>query len=232
MTIEYYAFALFLTGLICLIALTCKALFANVRQQNKLINEKEAKLLQLYQTIESIMEEFNDQVKAVTEEISEYENRAAFVAAPSIKQAAKQLDVSHALDASQDNYAAASRTRRIDASRPNVTNAYKAQAKAERRAKSDAHYGPAVFTKDDESSMFRRLFDETVVQTSPTYIETLEQQPVTQLPPSSVETSDKISRSEMILALADEGKTDAQIASELGITQNEVKLVVGLRVRG
>jgi len=35
-------------------------------------------------------------------------------------------------------------------------------------------------------------------------------------------------RRESILTLAEEGKTHAQIARELGITQNEVKLVIGL----
>jgi DNA-binding NarL/FixJ family response regulator len=47
-------------------------------------------------------------------------------------------------------------------------------------------------------------------------------------PQSTLEMTNKHSRNEVILALADAGKTDAQIASELGITRNEVQLVIGL----
>ena len=149
MKIEYYAFASFLTGLICLIAIICKVLFANMKQQYKLLDEKETKLLQLYQAVESIMEEFSDQVKVTTEEIIEY--------------GAKQK--------------------------------------------------PALLvTKKESEPVFQQVLEEAV----------------TQPPPICAETPKKQTRNETILALAEEGKTDAQIASELGITQNEVRLIYSL----
>jgi len=149
MRIEYYAFASFLTGLICLIAIICKVLFANIKQQYKLLDEKETKVLKLYQAVESIMEEFSDQVQAATEEIRGF------------------------------------------------------GAKRE----------PALLTiKNDSGSVFQRVFEEAAMQP----------------PPTCVEAPKKQTRNEAILALAEEGKTDAQIASELGITQNEVRLIYSL----
>ena len=47
-------------------------------------------------------------------------------------------------------------------------------------------------------------------------------------PETAAETQVKHKKRDSILALAEEGKTNAQIARELGITQNEVKLVIGL----
>ena len=70
MGIQYYAFALFVSGLICLIAILCKVLFADFRRQHKLLDEKETKLLELYRTVEGIMEELSDQSKATMEELS------------------------------------------------------------------------------------------------------------------------------------------------------------------
>ena len=77
MRAEYYAFALFIAALICLIAVLFKLLFANARRQNKELDEREEKILQFYQTVENIIEEFGDQAKTVMDDIKDYEQRAA-----------------------------------------------------------------------------------------------------------------------------------------------------------
>jgi len=203
MGIEYYAFALFITALICLIAILCKLLFSNVKQQHKLLDEKEAKLLQLYHSVESIMEEFNDQVKATTEELNEYEirlaKRAAAITTPKTPEPVK-TELPERLP----------RAERVDPSRIRVAG--EMLARAERIVKSEAPRNVASPVKSDTGTVFQRLFDETAAEP----------------PPSATEASSQQARNEAILALAAEGKTDAQIASELGITRNEVKLVIGL----
>ena len=219
MGIEYYAFALFISGLICLIAILCKVLFANVKRQNKLLDEKETKLLQLYQTVESIMEEFGDQVKASIEEIKEYESRA-------IKRAAVLTALPSALPQNplpqsplppepikEEHFERLPRAERVDPSR--LRAAGEVLARAERIVKRETLKSDAEPVKNNNGAVFQRLFDETTGET----------------PAIAAETPFKQARSETILALAEEGKTDAEIAQELSITQNEVKLVIGLTRR-
>jgi len=210
MGIEYYAFALFISGLICLIAILFKVLFANVKRQYKLLDEKESKLLQLYQTVESIMDEFEDQVKAATDEIKEYEKRTAMIVASMEKQG----------DGKQENRPPASpcppaspRAERVDMGRRRAAN--EALVRAEKIVKSDTQISPSIPKKDAGGAVFQRFFDETADQ----------------LPQLVVQAATKSARNETVLALAEVGKTDAQIASELGITQNEVKLIIGLNGR-
>jgi len=202
MGIQYYAFALFISGLICLIAILCKVLFADTKRQHKLLDEKETKLLQLYRTVENIMEEFSDQVKATTEELKEHENRLAkrdiSVAPP--PEAAKKEPLTEKLP----------RSVTVDSSR--IRAASEVLERAERIIKGDALRPPASAGKNNGGVVFQRFFDESAGE-----------QPE---PPHENENK---TRKETILALAAEGKTDAQIASELGITRNEVKLVIGLK---
>lgn len=209
MGIEYYAFALFIAGLICLVAILCKVLFSNVKRQRKLLDEKETKLLQLYQTVESIIDEFNDQVKATMEEIKEYENRAAKRAVA----LAMQPEPPPAEPARADAFEKLPRAERVDPSRMRAAN--EALERAERIVKRDAMKPPAKQERNDNGPVFQRLFDDTAAE----------------LPAEPAEAPSKQARTEAILALAEEGKTDAQIAEELSITQNEVKLVIGLTMR-
>ena len=208
MGIEYYAFALFIAGLICLVAILCKILFSNVKQQHKLLDEKETKLLQLYQTVESIMDDFNDQVKASTDELKEYELRAAKHAA-----ALAQRPETPPMPVKTEQLEKLPRAERIDSNR--MKAASNALARAERIVKRDTLKSNAEPAKSDGGVVFQRLFDEISEET----------------PEITPDTSSKQARTEAILALADEGKTDAEIAQGLGITQNEVKLVIGLTGR-
>ena len=288
MSIEYYGFSLFIAALICLIAILCKVLFSDTKRQQKLLNEKETKLLQLYQTVESIVEEWGDQAKATTEELKEYEGRIVAQAAALAMQvqAAAQAEQA-ALLAAQPAAVRTERNERlprVDPTRikaandaleraekivknapppsgtapagaaaagippaavlpaagtnaagtpaggasPNKTPAggtsargrssgsgkNAAQASSPGRAPSGrAPSGgtPAGGAKSDNGAVFQRLFDET----------TIEQAAAAEAPAQQI-------KNEAIIALAGEGRTYAQIASDLGITQNEVKLVIGL----
>ena len=210
MNIEYYAFALFIAGLICLIAILCKVLFSNVKRQHKLLDEKETKILQLYQTVESIMEEFNDQAKATMEEITEYENRAA-------RRAASLAQVQDALPPAEpvitEHFEKLPRAERIDSSRLRAAN--EVLARAERIVKRDTLKSNIESSKSGNGGVFQRLFDDTAAEASV----------------NAADMSVKQVKNDAILALAEEGKTDAEIAKELSITQNEVKLVIGLTRR-
>ena len=202
--IEYYAFALFIAALVCLVAIVYKVLFSNVKRQYTMLDEKESKLLQLYQTVETIMDEFNDQVKAAIEEIKEHENRAAKrVAAMTLPKEPVKTEQLEKLP----------RVERADNTRIKAANDM--LARAERIVKNDALKNPAVHSKTGNTAVFQRLFDEVASET----------------PVEPAETPPQQTKNEAILTLSEEGKTDAQIASELGITQNEVKLVIGLTKR-
>ena len=201
MGIEYYAFALFIAALLCLIAILCKVLFSNVKRQYKLLDEKESKLLQLYRSVESVMEEFGDQVKTTTDELKEYEARVSARAASMIMP--KPVEA-----AKVEQFEKLPRAERIDTGRIRAAN--EMLARAERIVKSNALKSPAPPVKNENGTVFQRLFDEQVSE------------------PAAAETTVQHVKNEAIIKLSEEGKTDAQIASELGITRNEVKLVIGI----
>ena len=200
MGIEYYAFALFISGLICLIAILCKVLFADLRRQHKLLSEKETKLLQLYRTVENIMEEFSDQVKATMEELKDYESRSA----------KRALTVALPPEAVKKEQPAEKLPRSVTVDSTRIRAASEVLERAERIIKNGALKPPL---NSNNGAVFQMFFDETEAE----------------LHESEAEAKNKQTRNEAILAMAAEGKTDAQIASKLGITRNEVKLVIGLK---
>jgi len=212
MGIEYYAFALFVAGLICIIAILCKVLFSDVKRQQKLLDERESSILQLYNSIETIMEEFNDQVKATMEELREYEHRAtSHIAA---------FDLPPELEKKEQVLEKLPRTLPLDANRIRVAG--EVLERAERIIKKEVISTPTFNgtvapvrpqEKEETGAVFQRFFDESA------------EAPV---PPPQTEVSNAQKRSEMILALAEEGRSDVEIASRLGITRNEVQLVIGL----
>jgi len=206
--IEYYAFALFIAALICIIAIIIKVLFSNTKTKQKLLDERESQILQLYNTVETIMEEFNDQAKAVTEELKEYEHRAtSHIAA---------FDLPPQLEKKEQVLEKLPRTLPLDANRIRVAG--EVLERAERIIKNDVIINPMPPpvkppVKEETGAVFQKFFDESA-----------EAPP----PPALSDKSSAQSRSSAILTLASEGKTDGEIARELGITRNEVQLVVGL----
>ena len=210
--IEHYLFAGFIAALICLIAIILKLLFANVRRQQKLLDEKESNLLQLYRKVESIMEEFNDQITAAMDDIKEYESSIAArvaTAAQHPEPGAPQLD-DEAERPSQPEMPVKAMT--VDSSR--LRAASEVLERAERMIKSNTGRSVdyLVGNGSGNGEVIQRLFDDMTDEPHET----------------AAETQVKHKKRESILALAEEGKTNAQIARELGITQNEVKLVIGL----
>jgi len=224
--IEYYAFALFVAGLICIIAIICKVLFSNIKRQQKLLDERESQILQLYTTVETIMEEFNDQVKATLGELKEHEYRAAsrtaaFELPPQLEkkeQALEKLPRTLPLDANRIRVAGevlerAERIIKNEVIAPPVTgsanNSFTTAAPAAAAAFTPA--SPPV--KEDTGAVFQKFFDDSAEA----------------LPPeTAIEASSMQKRSEAIIQLAKDGKSDVEIASTLGITRNEVQLVKGL----
>jgi len=267
MGIQYYAFALFVSGLICLIAVLCKVLFADFRRQHKLLDEKETKLLELYRTVENIMEEFSDQAKATADEIREFDLRVASYAAgkpmltsngqpaapENAADAADAADAAAAADVAAAGAAAAfpvaplkkaqqqqverlsrgdkadssriraageaiERAERIAAGEPRISSASKSAASKSAAtksatSKSATSKSAAAAAKGSNGAVFQSFFDEMAVD--------LEDE-------GEAEPSGSQKRNEEILGLAEQGKSDAQIASLLGITRNEVKLILGL----
>jgi len=212
MGIEYYAFAIFVAGLICVIAVIFKVLFSNVKRQQKLLDERESQILQLYTRVETMMEEFNDQIKLTTEELKEYEFRstahlAAFELPPELE---KKEQVIEKLP----------RSLPLDANRIRAAN--EVLERAERIVKSDVIAdpvdvqadNPAPPEKEDSGAVFQKFFDDSADAPPPL---------TAAVKPSAH------SRSDTILTLAGEGKSDLEIAGELGITRNEVQLVIGLQ---
>ena len=211
MSIEYYAFALFIAGLVCFVAVICKVLFSDVKRQRKLLDERETQILQLYTRIETIMEEFDDQVKAVMTELKEYEYRAT--------KNITAFDLPPELEKKEQVLEKLPRTVPFEANRIKVAG--EVLERAERIIKNDAVIGNSVdvtvdagpHEKENSGAVFQKFFDETAEATPP---------------PAATKTTNAQTRSEAILSLADEGKNDVEIASELGITRNEVQLVIGL----
>jgi len=216
--LEYYAFALFIAGLICVIAIICKVLFANVKRQKKLLDERESQILQLYTSVETLMEEFNDQVKITTEELKEKEYKAtshmtAFDLPPELEkkeQVLERLPRSLPLDANRIRAAGEvlERAERIIKS-DNIINQNGGIVGA---VQSEHVSKPETREKEPAAAVFQKFFDESI-----------------EANPSPAELSNTQTRSNAILALSERGKTDVEIASELGITRNEVQLVIGLK---
>jgi len=208
MSIEYYLFALFIAALICIIAIVFKVLFANVKRQQKMLDERETHILQLYNTVETIMEEFGDQVKASMDEIKAVEHRAtanisAFELPPGLEKKDQIFDKVQL-----------PRTEPLTANR--IRAAGEVLERAERIIKQDVIVNEEVAVPSENppqnTAVFQKFFDDAADG-----------------PPQDYEKiSGAPTKNEKIRALADEGKTDVEIASKLGITQSEVQLVTSL----
>ena len=220
MGVEHYAFALFVTAMICVVAVLFKLLFADVRRQKKLLDEKESELLAIYRTVENIMEEFADHVKAVMEEIQKHEDRLAELAAnpsPHLVVSSQSSPAWSADDSSES--VNMSLLEKLPRSMTVEASAYKENRiraagevieRAGKVIKNDKAKSSGVNGASENSPAFQRFLDDSLSKAQTV-------NPV---------TAAKQKRNETILALAKQGKTITQIAEELSITQNEVKLII------
>jgi hypothetical protein len=208
MGIEYYAFALFIAALVCIVALVIKVLFSNVKRQQRMLDERETQVLQLYNTIETIMEEFDDQVKVSIDEIKALEYRATSqIAAFSLPPEPERKE--QVLDKVQ-----APRTEPLAANR--IRAAGEVLERAERIIKHDLIINEEVAAPPEPSvqntGVFQKFFDDAAETPSQDF---------------EIKTGTP-TKNDQIMALAKEGKTDVEIASKLGITRNEVQLITSL----
>jgi hypothetical protein len=141
----YYAFALYVFGLACVVVVLCRFLFSDKKRRDKLLNEKEAELLKLYGRVEDAVEEFYGEVNDAKAELS--------------------------------------------------------------RLKSEL--GESLPPQNAEPREPARLTVDALIS-------------------DHVEEAPRKGRHELVLQLAREGKTRPQIAKELGVTQNEVALIIGM----
>jgi len=213
--IGYYAYALFIAGLVCGVAIIFKVLFSDVKRQKKILDEQESKIIQLYTSVETLMEEFDDQVKMISAELKEHEYKAT--------SKISAFDLPPELEKREHIQDRLPRTQPFDANRRKAAG--EVLDRAERIIKSDAAVSAVqsvnipILREEDAGAVFQKFFDESADALPPAVAGKT----------ASTQTSNVQSRSETILALAGEGKNDAEIASELGITRNEVQLVTALK---
>ena len=81
MGIDNYVFAIFIFVLICAVLVICRALFFNMKKQKLQLDEKEAKLLKLYQTVEDAMDEFFDMTEDAKADMAEEAKKLSALAA-------------------------------------------------------------------------------------------------------------------------------------------------------
>ena len=221
MSIGHYMYALFVAALICLIVIIVRLLFGDARRRRKLFGEQEEKLLKLYNSVETIMEEFTDQAAAAIEEMREIESRAAAASAkgaasavpPILMQSPALSPQLSALNANPPSIPASHPppVMKIDSSR--IRAASQVLERAERMIKSSALRAEETPAKKEDGSAFQRIIDETT----------------SFLPESAVEAANKPKTTHtQIIEMSEQGKSTAEIAKRLGVTQNEVLLVVGL----
>jgi len=205
--IEYYAFALFIAGLVCVVAIVFKVLFSNIKRQQKILDERESQILQLYTSVETLMEEFNDQVKVTMDELKEHENRAtSHIAA---------FDLPPELEKKEQVLEKLPRTLPFDPNKIRVAGEMIDHANRVIKSSTIINTPNGSSSDKDDGTVFQKFFDDTVEASPPQA--------------TGGSTRNIQTRTDAILALADEGKSDVEIASELGITRNEVLLVVGLK---
>lgn len=71
MGLEHYGFAFYIFILVCGVLFVYRQFFSDIRQQQKLLDEKESKLLKLYRSLEDVMEEFYDSAEQAKGELNE-----------------------------------------------------------------------------------------------------------------------------------------------------------------
>ena len=227
-TIELYGYAFFIFLLICLLMVLYNFLFSDMKRQKKLLDEKENKLLRLYQSVEEALDDFHDSVEKSHSEIgaqlkelgelhaeTEKNMRGLAAHAPSRIERREAPQARRAEPAATP--AAASGIQRPPATSIPRSGLSTPPSSIPRQAPARQQEAPVASSQPaDEASegispppAFRQVF------------ETLSEQP---------EASAAVpgNRNEEILAMAEGGKSRSDIAKELGITLSEVDLVIGM----
>lgn len=180
MGIEYYAFAFYVFILVCIIILICRAAFSKFKKQKMFFEEKEAKLLKLYQTVEDAMDEFFDMAAESKAEMDEALKKLSSLTGAVYKSG----------------------------------GGFKPSEEITERNEIIPDTGK-VLSNDEVEWAYQKRDRFSLNQNA-------------SVNPPEVSDRSVSLRNETILRLFRCGKTRAQIAQELNITQNEVDLVIGM----
>ena len=178
MGIEYYGFAFFIFLLICALAFLFRYLFADTKRQQKLLDEKEGKLLRLYQTVEELMDDFHDSVAEAKADMEKM-----------VRKINAGLESANKTETQEQEIKSEPKKQKVQ--RVPNTKAPKAP---------EAEFKQVMRSAEEE-------VDEGTATT------------VAQL---------ATGLTARIMELSEQKMSDAQIARELGITQSEVGLVLGI----
>lgn len=255
MGVEYYIFALFVAALVCGVAIVFKLLFSNVKKEKEELDKREAEVYKTYSAAETLLEEFEDQAKTTLDELKkrELEYRELIQNNPVIETVAEPVQSAPVAEKPQrplspeekrikaagdvieraERYIVHDSTPDTRLKPPPVIQAFTSaettitpipvvSPKAAQAAYASLPAQKAVqsvkTTQEEKAKattvVFQKFFDDAA-----------EAPPPAQYAPDA---NNGASKKDIILELTREGKTDVEIASQLGITRNEVQLVIGM----
>ena len=234
MEIGYYGFAFFVFILVCLLMILYNYLFSDMKRQKKLLDEKENKLLRLYQSVEEALDDFHDSVEGSHGEITqqlrelgelhaevEHGMRGTAAHAPSRME---RVDVPRSHSAAPMAAQPAPMRPDAEASAPAIPQEpapsladsiglaaanIRAAAPPSAAPSAAATPAPPADSQMAPPPVFRQVM-EAVMEVEP---------PAEPVAPA---------RNEQILRMAREGRSRSQIVKDLGITLSEVELVIGM----
>ena len=179
---NYYLFASYLFVLICILVIVCKYLFADVKRQRRMLDDKEKQLLNTFRTLEDTIEDYYALVEQAKNELElksrELESRLTLQDTPPQQEQLPDTD---------DTVSPSRAVKKTAAKKPVKMPVSKPE--------------PA----DENQLAFDQLFTNSIANVS-----------------VKAQLHDKI------IDMTKQGKSRAEIAKSLQITQNEVELVTGM----
>ena len=192
MGFQYYLFAFYIFLLVLVLMFLYNYYFSDIKRQKKLLDEKESKLLRLYQTLEDVLDEYYDTAATAKREISETMNEI------NLKSGELFEDIATFANETAD--------RRVPMRRPVQVN-------------MAPQSPPPVNVESVQTAPIQSNSEAPVID----FKAILQGSEENAQPSLRQKTTNQ-----RIIELVQEGKSRAQIAQELNITQSEVDLVIGI----
>jgi hypothetical protein len=184
MEMNYYLFASYLFVLICVLVIVCKYLFADVKRQRRMLDEKEKQLLDTFRTLEDAMDDYYALVEQAKGELAsksrELENRLFLTDIEPQQEQLPDIDTVQLSKAAKK--AVTKKPVKMPVSKPEPT--------------------------DENQLAFDQLFTNAI---------------------SNVSVKTKLH--DKVADMTKQGRSRAEIAKTLKITQNEVELIMGMSSR-
>ena len=181
---NYYLFASYLFVLICVLVIVCKYLFADVKRQRRMLDEKEKQLLDTFRTLEDAMDDYYALVEQAKDELAsksrELENRLFLTDIEPQQEQLPDIDTVQLSKAAKK--AVTKKPVKMPVSKPEPT--------------------------DENQLAFDQLFTNAI---------------------SNVSVKTKLH--DKVADMTKQGRSRAEIAKTLKITQNEVELIMGMSSR-